>query len=114
MTSAVMLAGPWTFINSMSTVNILKSISYSSIRIKDINIAIVESFVGVFSNCFPNVYNTTLRNFAGRQILAIYLSSKSFKQVLKCGQIHILQTKQLNLQFTPNSQDDGIWMFWIC
>lgn len=60
-----------------------------------------------FSNFFQNVYNTILRNFAGRQIFAIYLSSKSFKEVLKCGNIHILQI-QLNLQFTPNSQDDGM------
>lgn len=40
--------------------------------------------------------------------MAIYLSSKSFRKVLKCGRIHILQILQLNLQFTPNSQDDGM------
>lgn len=64
--------------------------------------------MGFFSIFLENVYNTTFRNFAGRQMLAIYLSSKSFKEVVKCGHIHILQILQLNLQFTPNSQDDGM------
>lgn len=69
----------------------------------EINIAMKEYFVLFclhvvsFSKCLKYILVTQvlLGNFAGRQILAMSLIFKSFKEVLNFGHIQILQILQI-------------------
>lgn len=58
---------------------------------------------------YIQVTQVFLKIIAGKQILTISFSFKSFKEVLKCGHIHILHILQLNLQFTRIFQEDGMF-----